>query len=88
MSSLLRFEAATGCGVLINTSFNVRGEPICLLAGRCAPGALSNTEMDHLIIGNFVLDRAAQPRRQTEWRVTPQPGLNMRHARPKPSQAP
>jgi carbamoyltransferase len=60
---LERFERATGCGVLVNTSFNVRGEPIICTADdayRC----FVNTEMDFLIIGNFVLERAAQPSRK------------------------
>jgi carbamoyltransferase len=54
------FEAATGCAVLVNTSFNVRGEPIVGTpddAYRC----FVNTEMDYLIIGSFVIERAAQP---------------------------
>ena len=51
---------ATGCAVLVNTSFNVRGEPIVCTpddAYRC----FVNTEMDYLILGNFVLERTAQP---------------------------
>ena len=59
---LLRFERATGCGVLVNTSFNVRGEPIVCTpddAYRC----FVNTEMDYLVMGSFVLDRVAQPHR-------------------------
>jgi carbamoyltransferase len=54
------FERATGCGVLVNTSFNVRGEPIVCTpddAFRC----FMNTEMDFLIMGNYVIERAAQP---------------------------
>ena len=50
----------TGCGVLVNTSFNVRGEPIVCTpddAYRC----FINTEMDFLVMGSFVLERAAQP---------------------------
>jgi carbamoyltransferase len=57
------FEKLTGCPVLINTSFNVRGEPIVCTpddAYRC----LINTEMDYLIIGNFVLDRLKQPHKK------------------------
>ena len=58
---LARFEELTGCAVLVNTSFNVRGEPIA-----CTPDnayqCFMKTEMDCLIIGSFVLDRAAQPR--------------------------
>ena len=68
---LLRFEQATGCGVLVNTSFNVRGEPIVCTpddAYRC----FMNTEMDYLILGSFVIERTAQPRQQTERRVAPQ----------------
>lgn len=69
---LLRFERATGCGVLVNTSFNVRGEPIV-----CSPDdayrCFVNTEMDHLVVGSFVLDRAAQPHRRPERRVALQP---------------
>ena len=59
---LEKFEAATGCGVLVNTSFNVRGEPIV-----CSPDdayrCFVNTEMDYLVLGNFVLERVAQPKR-------------------------
>jgi carbamoyltransferase len=69
---LERWEAATGCGVLVNTSFNVRGEPIVCTpddAYRC----FVNTEMDHLVIGSFVLDRAAQPQRRVERRTALQP---------------
>ena len=57
---LEQFERATGCAVLVNTSFNVRGEPIVCTpddAYRC----FVNTEMDYLVIGNFVLERTAQP---------------------------
>jgi carbamoyltransferase len=68
---LLRFEQATGCGVLVNTSFNVRGEPIVCTpddAYRC----FMNTEMDYLIMGDFVIERAAQPHRNVERRILPQ----------------
>jgi carbamoyltransferase len=61
---LEQFEAATGSGVLVNTSFNVRGEPIV-----CSPEdayrCFVNTEMDYLVVGNFVLERLAQPRDKT-----------------------
>lgn len=69
---LRRFEQATGCGVLVNTSFNIRGEPIVCTpddAFRC----FLNTEMDYLILGSFVLERTAQPRLRTGERVLPQP---------------
>ena len=68
---LLRFERATGCGVLVNTSFNVRGEPIVCTpddAYRC----FMNTEMDYLIMGGFVIERAAQPRQKIQRRILPQ----------------
>ena len=55
------WEQATGCAALVNTSFNVRGEPIVCTpddAYRC----FVNTEMDYLVIGNFLLDRTAQPK--------------------------
>jgi carbamoyltransferase len=54
------FYRQTGCPVIINTSFNVRGEPIVCApedAYRCFMG----TEMDYLAIGNFILDKKAQP---------------------------
>jgi carbamoyltransferase len=57
-----RFEALTGCGVVVNTSFNVRGEPIV-----CTPAdayrCFMRTEMDYLAIENFVLAKKAQPAR-------------------------
>jgi carbamoyltransferase len=53
------FEAKTGSGVLVNTSFNVRGEPIVCTpedAYRC----FMRTEIDVLVLGNCVLDKADQ----------------------------
>ncbi|HEV2804028.1 MAG TPA: carbamoyltransferase, partial [Chthoniobacterales bacterium] len=52
------FERRTGCPVLVNTSFNVRGEPpVCTPddAYRC----FLATNMDYLVLGNFLLDKAA-----------------------------
>ena len=66
---LARFEALTCCPVLVNTSFNVRGEPIV-----CTPKdaylCFMRTEMDHLVLGSCVLDKAAQPplRDDVDWR--------------------
>ncbi len=54
------FKSLTGYGILVNTSFNVRGEPIVMTpedAYRC----FMNTEMDYLVIGNIVFDKRAQP---------------------------
>jgi carbamoyltransferase len=57
---LQAFKALTGCGVLVNTSFNVRGEPIVCTpddAYRC----FMRTDMDFLVIGDYVFDKAGQP---------------------------
>ncbi|EIK71936.1 carbamoyltransferase, CmcH/NodU family [Pseudomonas synxantha BG33R] len=58
---LLRsFKERTGCSVLVNTSFNVRGEPIV-----CKPeeayACFMRTEMDVLVLGRYVLERPGQP---------------------------
>ena len=53
------FQAKTGCGVLVNTSFNVRGEPIVCTpedAYRC----FMRTEMDVLVLENCVLNKTEQ----------------------------
>jgi len=55
-SILKEFNKLTNCPVLINTSFNVRGEPIV----NNIYDALScffNTEIDYLVIGNFLLNK-------------------------------
>jgi carbamoyltransferase len=57
---LKAFEAQTGCPVLVNTSFNVRGEPIVCTpedAYRC----FMRTEMDYLVVENFLMAKADQP---------------------------
>jgi carbamoyltransferase len=57
---LSEFENQTGCGVLVNTSFNVRGEPIVCTpedAFRC----FMRTEMDYLVIENLLLSKMQQP---------------------------
>jgi len=57
---LKRFEKDAGCGVLINTSFNVRGEPIV-----CSPEdayrCFMRTEMDYLVVENILLKKEDQP---------------------------
>jgi carbamoyltransferase len=58
---LSAFNQRTGCPVLVNTSFNIRGEPIVCTpedAFRCFMG----TEMETLIIGNCVLKKSEQPK--------------------------
>jgi len=63
------FEGLTGCGVLVNTSFNVRGEPIVCTpedAYRC----FMRTDIDHLVVGPFLLSKADQPEweEEVDWR--------------------
>jgi carbamoyltransferase len=57
-----QFKQQTGYGLVVNTSFNVRGEPIV-----CTPEdaykCLMRTEMDYLVVGNFIFDKRDQP----EW---------------------
>jgi carbamoyltransferase len=59
------FKEKTGCGVLVNTSFNVRGEPIV-----CTPGdafkCFMGTEIEMLVIGNCVLWKEQQEESLTE----------------------
>ena len=54
------FEKRTGYGIIINTSFNVRGEPIV-----CTPEdaytCFMRTEMDYLVLGSYLLDKSEQP---------------------------
>jgi carbamoyltransferase len=63
------FDKLTGCGVIINTSFNVRGEPIVCTpedAYRC----FMRTEMDYLVLGSFILSKKDQPewKDKVDWR--------------------
>ena len=65
------FKKRTGCGLVINTSFNVRGEPIV-----CTPEdayqCFMRTEMDWLVLGDFLFNKKDQPEWQEEvdWRDT------------------
>ena len=62
---LQAFEQLTGCGVLVNTSFNVRGEPIVCTpedAYRC----FMRTEMDYLVLENYILAKTEQPQWQKD----------------------
>ena len=59
---LAAFYRRTGCPVIVNTSFNVRGEPIVCTpedAYRC----FMRTNIDVLVLENFVLEKSAQPKR-------------------------
>ena len=59
--ALLReFERRTGCPLLVNTSFNVRGEPI-VCTPRDAYVCFMSTGMEYLVLENFILDRREQP---------------------------
>ncbi|MBE8986718.1 carbamoyltransferase [Nostoc sp. LEGE 12450] len=62
---LRHFQAKTGCAVLVNTSFNVRGEPIVCTpedAYRC----FMRTEMDYLVLENFLIAKSNQPQIQKD----------------------
>ncbi|OGI06169.1 MAG: hypothetical protein A3I68_02685 [Candidatus Melainabacteria bacterium RIFCSPLOWO2_02_FULL_35_15] len=54
-----KFDEKYGCAVIVNTSFNVRGEPIV-----CTPEeaylCFMRTNMDYLVLGNFLLDKSQQ----------------------------
>jgi carbamoyltransferase len=68
-SLISHFEALTGCGALVNTSFNVRGEPIVCTpedAYRC----FMNTEIDFLAVGDYLMVKSEQPKRSRDdsWR--------------------
>src|SRR5712692_4428134 len=64
------FERQTGCAVVVNTSFNVRGEPIVCTpedAYRC----FMRTHIDVLVLGPFVVEKTKQPEweEKTDWRM-------------------
>jgi carbamoyltransferase len=67
---IAEFERITGVPVVINTSFNVRGEPIV-----CTPHdaylCFMRTNMDHLVLGHYALDKTEQPplREDVDWRT-------------------
>ncbi len=64
------FKEKTGYGLIVNTSFNVRGEPIV-----CTPEdsykCLMRTEMDFLVVGNYVFNKKDQPawKEGAEWKL-------------------
>jgi carbamoyltransferase len=65
------FYQKTGCPVVVNTSFNVRGEPIVCTpedAYRC----FMRTDMDELVLENFVLEKSKQPKLEDDedWKST------------------
>ena len=54
-----KFKEKTGCPVIVNTSFNVRGEPI-VNSPKDAFNCFMGTELDYLVIGNCILDKSKQ----------------------------
>jgi carbamoyltransferase len=66
-----RFKAKTGYGIIVNTSFNVRGEPIV-----CAPEdayrCFMRTEMDYLVMNSYLYEKSAQPQwdKKDNWQNT------------------
>ena len=56
-----KFKEKTGCPVIVNTSFNVRGEPI-VNTPTDAFNCFMGTELDYLVIGNCILDKSKQDR--------------------------
>jgi carbamoyltransferase len=63
------FQEKTGCPVIVNTSFNVRGEPI-VMSPEHAYLCFMRTEMDYLALGPFLLDKKKQPalKDDKDWR--------------------
>lgn len=67
--TISEFKNLTGCPVIVNTSFNVRGEPIV-----CTPEdayqCFMRTNMDNLVMGNFILYKQEQPKLKEDagWR--------------------
>ena len=63
---LQEFFRLTGCAVTVNTSFNVRGEPIV-----CTPEdaylCFMRTEMDNLVLGSYLLEKSSQPPLEGMW---------------------
>ncbi|MFZ3018222.1 MAG: carbamoyltransferase [Gallionella sp.] len=66
---LKAFDDMTGCPVIINTSFNVRGEPI-VESPEDAYRCFMRTEMDYLVLGSFLLNKKDQPEfmDHTDWK--------------------
>jgi len=54
------FNKLTGCPVIINTSFNVRGEPI-VMSPEHAYRCFMRTDMDYLVMGSYLIDKREQP---------------------------
>ncbi len=63
------FYKKSGCPVIVNTSFNVRGEPI-VMSPQHAYLCFMRTEMDYLVLGHYLLDKKDQPKLKDDqdWR--------------------
>lgn len=68
-SIIKEFQSLTGCGVIVNTSFNVRGEPI-VCTPKEAYECFMRTDMDVLVLENCILYKEEQAEyiEQTDWR--------------------
>lgn len=64
------FQEETGCGIIVNTSFNVRGEPI-VCTPQQAYECFMRTEMDVLVLENYILYKEEQPEfvEKEDWRL-------------------
>jgi carbamoyltransferase len=66
------FGVLTGCPILLNTSFNMRGEPVV-----CTPLeallCFIRSDLDCLVLGGFLLDKTAVPQRWSEWFANTRP---------------
>ena len=58
---LKEFDALTGCGVLVNTSFNVRGEPV-VCSPKDAYRCFMRTDIDILVLEDYIFDKKMQPK--------------------------
>jgi carbamoyltransferase len=70
LHALLReFERQTGCPVLINTSMNVRGEPIVATPAE-ALDCFLNTDIDAMVLGSYLVEKIRNPqaRKDADWR--------------------
>ena len=61
------FKRQTGCGVIVNTSFNIRGEPI-VCTPRDAYRCFMVSDMDVLVLENFMLFKTEQPKQSEKER--------------------
>jgi len=56
---IVEFKRLTGCSVVVNTSFNVRGEPI-VCTPKDAVNCFYNTDLDYLVIGTYFIDKSSR----------------------------